>query len=172
MLRSEAVAEGRRARGRTHHGVGSVNGNSVPVPGMASYALSKSALQGMGRGLARNFGPCGVTINVVQPGRIQRRADERADAQLRGDQAPRPARGGFGHSRPAGRPLGGLGYRCHSHLHGAFGARDRNGKIGLIGAGEVGKGLARPRPGGREYTSACGSDGCALNGGLWGVQAP
>ncbi len=50
--------------------IGSVNGDRMPVPGMASYALSKSALQGMGRGLARDFGPRGITINVVQPGPI------------------------------------------------------------------------------------------------------
>lgn len=50
--------------------MGSVNGDRMPVPGMASYALSKSALQGMARGLARDFGPRGITINVVQPGPI------------------------------------------------------------------------------------------------------
>lgn len=50
--------------------IGSVNGDRIPVPGMASYALSKSALQGMARGLARDFGPRGITINVVQPGPI------------------------------------------------------------------------------------------------------
>lgn len=50
--------------------IGSVNGDRMPVPGMASYALSKSALQGMVRGLARDFGPRGITINVVQPGPI------------------------------------------------------------------------------------------------------
>jgi cyclic-di-GMP-binding biofilm dispersal mediator protein len=50
--------------------IGSVNGDRMPVPGMASYALSKSALQGMARGLARDFGPRGITVNVVQPGPI------------------------------------------------------------------------------------------------------
>jgi len=50
--------------------IGSVNGDRMPVPGMASYALSKSALQGMARGLARDFGSRGITINVVQPGPI------------------------------------------------------------------------------------------------------
>ena len=50
--------------------VGSVNGDRMPVPGMASYALSKSALQGLARGLARDFGPRGITINIVQPGPI------------------------------------------------------------------------------------------------------
>lgn len=48
--------------------IGSVNGDRAPVPGMGAYALSKSALQGMARGLARDFGPRGITINVVQPG--------------------------------------------------------------------------------------------------------
>ena len=50
--------------------IGSVNGDRMPLPGMAAYATSKSALQGMARGLARDFGPRGITINVVQPGPI------------------------------------------------------------------------------------------------------
>ena len=50
--------------------IGSVNGDRMPVAGMASYALSKSALQGLARGLARDLGPRGITINVVQPGPI------------------------------------------------------------------------------------------------------
>ncbi|MHA7774847.1 SDR family oxidoreductase [Roseibium sp. M-1] len=50
--------------------IGSVNGDRMPVAGMASYALSKSALQGLARGLARDFGPRGITINIVQPGPI------------------------------------------------------------------------------------------------------
>ncbi len=50
--------------------IGSVNGDRMPVAGMAAYAASKSALQGMARGLARDFGPRVITINVVQPGPI------------------------------------------------------------------------------------------------------
>lgn len=50
--------------------IGSVNGDRMPVPGMASYAVSKSALQGLARGLARDFGPRGITVNVVQPGPV------------------------------------------------------------------------------------------------------
>ena len=55
--------------------IGSVNGDRMPVPGMASYAVSKSALQGLARGLARDFGPRGITINVVQPGPIDTAAN-------------------------------------------------------------------------------------------------
>ncbi|WP_414605616.1 SDR family oxidoreductase [Stenotrophomonas pavanii] len=50
--------------------IGSVNGDRMPVSGMASYAMSKSALQGLARGLARDLGPRGITINIVQPGPI------------------------------------------------------------------------------------------------------
>ncbi|WP_395347111.1 SDR family oxidoreductase [Variovorax sp. UC122_21] len=55
--------------------IGSVNGDRMPIAGMASYALSKSALQGMARGLARDFGPRGITINIVQPGPIDTEAN-------------------------------------------------------------------------------------------------
>jgi cyclic-di-GMP-binding biofilm dispersal mediator protein len=50
--------------------IGSVNGDRMPFAGGAAYALSKSALQGMARGLARDFGPRGITVNIVQPGPI------------------------------------------------------------------------------------------------------
>lgn len=50
--------------------IGSVNGDRMAFPGAAGYALTKSALQGMARGLARDFGDRGITVNVVQPGPV------------------------------------------------------------------------------------------------------
>jgi cyclic-di-GMP-binding biofilm dispersal mediator protein len=50
--------------------IGSVNGDRVPSAGFTAYALSKSAVQGIGRGLARDFGGRGITVNVVQPGPV------------------------------------------------------------------------------------------------------
>lgn len=50
--------------------IGSVNGDRVGWPGATAYALSKSAVQGIGRGLARDFGHRGITVNVVQPGPV------------------------------------------------------------------------------------------------------
>lgn len=50
--------------------IGSVNGDRMPFPGGAAYALTKSAVQGMARGLARDFGDKGITVNVVQPGPV------------------------------------------------------------------------------------------------------
>jgi cyclic-di-GMP-binding biofilm dispersal mediator protein len=50
--------------------IGSVNGDRMPFPGGAAYALTKSAVQGMVRGLARDFGARGITVNSVQPGPV------------------------------------------------------------------------------------------------------
>lgn len=48
--------------------IGSVNADRMPFAGGAAYALTKSALQGMARGLARDFGARGITVNIIQPG--------------------------------------------------------------------------------------------------------
>lgn len=48
--------------------IGSVNGDRMPFPGGAPYALTKSAVQGMVRGLARDLGDRRITVNNVQPG--------------------------------------------------------------------------------------------------------
>ena len=48
--------------------IGSVNGDRMPFAGMASYAMSKSALIGLTKGLARDLGSRGITANVVHPG--------------------------------------------------------------------------------------------------------
>jgi len=48
--------------------IGSTNGDRMPFPGGAAYAMTKSAIQGMVRGLARDFGDRGITINSIQPG--------------------------------------------------------------------------------------------------------
>lgn len=48
--------------------VGSNLAERVPFPGVALYAMSKSALLGLTRALARELGPRGITVNLVQPG--------------------------------------------------------------------------------------------------------
>jgi cyclic-di-GMP-binding biofilm dispersal mediator protein len=50
--------------------IGSVNGDRVPFPGFAAYGLSKAAIQGLVRGLARDLGPRNITVNNVQPGPV------------------------------------------------------------------------------------------------------
>jgi 3-oxoacyl-[acyl-carrier protein] reductase len=48
--------------------IGSVFADRVPRPGSAVYAMTKAALAGLTRGLARELGPQGITVNVIQPG--------------------------------------------------------------------------------------------------------
>jgi 3-oxoacyl-[acyl-carrier protein] reductase len=47
---------------------GSVNAERVPSQGGALYAMSKSAMVGLVKGLARDLGPKGITVNNIQPG--------------------------------------------------------------------------------------------------------
>jgi len=49
-------------------GIGSSLVERVPYPGWALYAMSKSALTGLTKGLARDLGPRGITVNLVHPG--------------------------------------------------------------------------------------------------------
>ncbi|PTR10640.1 3-oxoacyl-[acyl-carrier protein] reductase [Nitrosospira sp. Nsp5] len=48
--------------------IGSCNADRMPFAGGAVYAMSKAALTGLVKGLARDLGPRGITINNVQPG--------------------------------------------------------------------------------------------------------
>jgi 3-oxoacyl-[acyl-carrier protein] reductase len=50
--------------------IGSCNAERMPFAGGAAYAMSKAALVGLVKGLARDLGPRGITINNVQPGPI------------------------------------------------------------------------------------------------------
>lgn len=50
--------------------IGSWFGEQVQWPGLAVYAMSKSALISLTKGLARELGADGITVNLVQPGAI------------------------------------------------------------------------------------------------------
>jgi len=56
-----------RDGGRIIH-IGSCNSDRVPFPGGSVYALTKAAIVGFTKGLARDLGPRGITVNNVQPG--------------------------------------------------------------------------------------------------------
>jgi 3-oxoacyl-[acyl-carrier protein] reductase len=47
---------------------GSVVADRTGVAGAAAYSMSKAAVAGLTRGMARDLGPRGITVNVVQPG--------------------------------------------------------------------------------------------------------
>lgn len=50
--------------------IGSTNAQRMPFAGGAAYAMSKSALTGLVKGLARDLGPRNITVNNVAPGPI------------------------------------------------------------------------------------------------------
>jgi 3-oxoacyl-[acyl-carrier protein] reductase len=51
-------------------GVVSSVGAYLGAPGQANYAASKAGLIGLTRSIAREYGPRGITANVVAPGAI------------------------------------------------------------------------------------------------------
>jgi 3-oxoacyl-[acyl-carrier protein] reductase len=58
-----------RDGGRIIH-IGSVNSDTMPFQGGSVYALSKGAVASFTKGLARDLGPRGITVNNVQPGPV------------------------------------------------------------------------------------------------------
>ena len=61
--------------------LGSCNAERMPFPGGSVYAMSKAGLVGLVKGLARDLGARGITVNNVQPGPV--------------DTEMNPARGAF-----------------------------------------------------------------------------
>jgi 3-oxoacyl-[acyl-carrier protein] reductase len=50
--------------------IGSMLADHVAFPGLADYVATKAAVVGFTKGAARDLGPRGITVNVVQPGSI------------------------------------------------------------------------------------------------------
>ncbi|MET1078010.1 MAG: 3-oxoacyl-ACP reductase family protein [Pseudomonas sp.] len=50
--------------------IGSTNAERMPFAGGSVYAMSKAAIVGLTRGMARDLGPRGITVNNVQPGPV------------------------------------------------------------------------------------------------------
>lgn len=48
--------------------IGSVTAERSGFPGSSVYSMTKGAVASLTRGLARDLGPRGITVNVVQPG--------------------------------------------------------------------------------------------------------
>ena len=67
--------------------IGSTNADRIPMAGGSVYAMSKSALVGLTKGMARDLGPKGITVNNVQPGPVDtdmNPADGESAEQLKG----------------------------------------------------------------------------------------
>ena len=51
--------------------IGSVLADRAPIGNISVYALTKAAVAGLSRNLARELGPRGITVNTVQPGPVE-----------------------------------------------------------------------------------------------------
>jgi NAD(P)-dependent dehydrogenase (short-subunit alcohol dehydrogenase family) len=91
-LRAPFLASSAAARhmgeGASILSIGSTFASRVPEGGLSLYSLSKAALIGMTKGMARDLGPRGITVNVVHPGPtdtdMNPAAGPQADAQRMG----------------------------------------------------------------------------------------
>lgn len=69
FVAAQAAAVHMRDGGRIIN-IGSTNAGRMPFAGGAVYAMSKSALTGLAKGLARDLGGRGITVNNVNPGPV------------------------------------------------------------------------------------------------------
>lgn len=67
IIATRAVARHMQEGGRIIT-IGSNLAQRVPWPGISLYAMSKAALVGLTKGLARDLGPQGINVNIVHPG--------------------------------------------------------------------------------------------------------
>jgi len=69
FVTTQEAARHLREGGRIIH-IGSSNSTFIPYAGGSVYALTKGAVAGFTKGLARDLGPRGITVNNVQPGPV------------------------------------------------------------------------------------------------------
>ncbi|MEU0272010.1 SDR family oxidoreductase [Streptomyces sp. NPDC006307] len=94
FLASRAAAA-RMGRGGRIVTIGTCMTQRVPGPGGTLYAMSKSALSGLTRALARELGGRGITANIVHPGPVDTDMNP-ADGPYADGQSAMTALGRFG----------------------------------------------------------------------------
>ena len=98
--------------------ISSCLGERVGFPGIALYSMSKAAMTGMTRGLARDLGPRGITVNVVQPGPIDTDMNP-ADGENAPAMAALTALGHYGQTREVADTVVFLASDAASYITGA-----------------------------------------------------
>jgi 3-oxoacyl-[acyl-carrier protein] reductase len=112
-----AAAELMQAGGRIIT-IGSCLGENVRNPGITLYSMSKAAMTGMTRGLARDLGPRGITVNVVQPGPIDTDMNP-ADSEFAAGQVANTALGRYGRTQEIADTVVFLASEAASYITGA-----------------------------------------------------
>ncbi|MHB8519958.1 MAG: 3-oxoacyl-ACP reductase family protein [Limisphaerales bacterium] len=95
FVATQEAARHLREGGRIIH-LGSTNSERMPFVGGSVYALTKGAVAGFTKGLARDLGPRGITVNNVQPGPIDTDMNP-ADTDFARDTIPFIALQRYGH---------------------------------------------------------------------------
>lgn len=99
--------------------IGSVNGDIAIVPGNSVYAMTKSAIQGLTRGWARDLADRQITVNAIQPGPIDTEMNP-ADSEFAGFLAPRTAVGRYGTAEEVAELAGFLASPGASYVTGSL----------------------------------------------------
>ena len=103
FLASQAAAAHMTSGGRIIT-IGTCMTQRVPGPGGTLYAMSKSALVGMTKALARELGARGITANIVHPGPIDTDMNP-ADGPHAAAQSAMTALGRFGRAEEVARTV-------------------------------------------------------------------
>ncbi|GAA2973981.1 SDR family oxidoreductase [Actinokineospora diospyrosa] len=98
--------------------IGSNLAERVTSPGLAVYAMSKSALLGFTRGLARDLGPRRITANLVQPGSTDTDMNP-AGNPTAAEQLSTSALGYYGNAADIAATVGHLAGPAGAHITGA-----------------------------------------------------
>ncbi|MBO1331264.1 SDR family oxidoreductase [Streptomyces sp. VRA16 Mangrove soil] len=117
FLASQAAAQVLGAGGRIIT-IGTCMTQRVPGPGGTLYAMSKSALIGLTKALARELGGRGITANIVHPGPIDTDMNP-ADGPYAQGQAEMTALGRFGTADEVARSVAYLAGPAAAYVTGA-----------------------------------------------------
>ena len=128
--------------------IGSVTGDRSGIPGAPVDSMTKAAVAALTPGMARDLGPCGITVNTVQPGPTV--TDMNPDENIRAVLRPMLALGRIGERQRNCQP---------DRLPGEPGSEFRHRRSALtIDGGYLSRNVCRVSPFGALFNPASASN--------------